>query len=176
MSAPFKIDLFWINCSACCHSASWDWTVLSALVFRRLLWGAVCIVCLTVAVIMMKIVWLRFNESPTVTNVETTTYPIWNIPFPAVTLCNNNKVYRPAAIKLAESLWVLLMAHSFFNTMQYVPFPLTSTDSLFCLYIALMCFNDSQNKKWSLFVNRIRWLIFVTDVVCFLRSRNRIFK
>jgi amiloride-sensitive sodium channel len=61
---------------------------------------------------MMKIVWLRFNESPTVTNVETTTYPIWNIPFPAVTLCNNNKVYQPAAIKLAESLWVLLTVHS----------------------------------------------------------------
>ncbi|XP_033606268.1 sodium channel protein Nach isoform X3 [Cryptotermes secundus] len=71
---------------------------------ERLLWAAVCIVCITVAVIMMKIVWNRFNESPTVTNVETTNYPIWNIPFPAVTLCNNNKVYQPAAIKLAENL------------------------------------------------------------------------
>jgi amiloride-sensitive sodium channel len=53
---------------------------------------------------MMKIVWLRFLESPTVTNVETTTYPIWNIPFPAVTLCNNNKVYQTAAMKLAANL------------------------------------------------------------------------
>jgi amiloride-sensitive sodium channel len=53
---------------------------------------------------MMKIVWQRFHESPTVTTVETTTYPIWNIPFPAVTLCDNNKVYQPAAMKLAANL------------------------------------------------------------------------
>jgi amiloride-sensitive sodium channel len=68
------------------------------------MWGAVCILCVSVAVVMMKIVWLRFQDSPTVTTVETTTYPIWNIPFPAVTLCNNNKVYQPAAIKLATNL------------------------------------------------------------------------
>jgi amiloride-sensitive sodium channel len=53
---------------------------------------------------MMRIVWLRFDESPMVTTVETTAYPIWNIPFPAVTLCSNNKVYKSAAIKLAENL------------------------------------------------------------------------
>jgi amiloride-sensitive sodium channel len=64
----------------------------------------VCIICITVAAIMMRIVWLRFDESPTVTTVETTTYPIWNLPFPAVTLCNNNKIYKSAAITLANNL------------------------------------------------------------------------
>ncbi|GFG36325.1 hypothetical protein Cfor_05944, partial [Coptotermes formosanus] len=71
---------------------------------EKLLWSAVCITCVSVAIVMMDIVWLRFQDSPTVTTVETTTYPIWNIPFPAVTLCNNNKVHKTAAIALAKHL------------------------------------------------------------------------
>ena len=81
-----------------------DRAILKSPEFRRLLWSAVFIICVTVATIMMKIVWTRFGESPTVTTVETTTYPIWNIPFPAVTLCNNNKVYKSAAHTLAKNL------------------------------------------------------------------------
>jgi len=83
-----------------------DWAVLKFPELRRLMWSAVFIICVSVATVMMRIVWLRFDESPTVTTVETTTYPIWNIPFPAVTLCNNNKVYKSAAIRLAKNLWV----------------------------------------------------------------------
>jgi amiloride-sensitive sodium channel len=81
-----------------------DGTALKCYELCRLLWSAVCIICVTVATIMMRIVWFRFNNSPTVTTVETTTYPIWNIPFPAVTLCNNNKVYEPVAKELAKNL------------------------------------------------------------------------
>ena len=81
-----------------------DGTALKFYELCRLLWSVVCIICVTVATIMMRIVWFRFNNSPTVTTVETTTYPIWNIPFPAVTLCNNNKVYEPAAKELARNL------------------------------------------------------------------------
>lgn len=75
-----------------------------SLLLLRLVWCAVCIVCISVAIVMMKIVWLRYKGSPTVTSVDTTNYPVWNIPFPAVTLCDNNKVYRPAAMKLAANL------------------------------------------------------------------------
>jgi hypothetical protein len=39
---------------------------------------------------------------------------------------------------------------SLFNTLLYVPFALTLTGSSFCIYVALMCFYDSQNKQWSL--------------------------
>ncbi|XP_050073010.1 pickpocket protein 11-like [Anopheles maculipalpis] len=42
--------------------------------------------------IMGLIAWMRFRTTPTITTIETMTYPIWNIPFPAVTVCNINKI------------------------------------------------------------------------------------
>lgn len=56
------------------------------------------------AMVLMTLVWTRFQSTPTITTVETNNYPIWNIPFPGVTICNNNKVYAPAAVKLAAKL------------------------------------------------------------------------
>ncbi|KAJ9578620.1 hypothetical protein L9F63_005110 [Diploptera punctata] len=60
----------------------------------------------------MKLVWSRFQDSPTVTNVETTNYPIWNIPFPAVTLCNNNQVYKPTVEHFIANLSEQLQLNS----------------------------------------------------------------
>jgi amiloride-sensitive sodium channel len=51
-------------------------------------------------------VWKEYVNSPTVTTVDSTTYPIWNIPFPAVSVCNFNKVSRSAAWNLAQNLYV----------------------------------------------------------------------
>ncbi len=31
-------------------------------------------------------------DAPTVTSIESTNYPIWNIYFPAITVCSNNKI------------------------------------------------------------------------------------
>lgn len=56
------------------------------------------------AIIMMLLVWNRYQTIPTITTVETTNYPIWKLQFPAVTICNNNKVYAPAAEILAAKL------------------------------------------------------------------------
>ncbi|XP_053663721.1 pickpocket protein 11-like [Anopheles marshallii] len=42
--------------------------------------------------VMGMIAWMRFRTTPTITTIETMTYPIWNIPFPAVTVCNINKI------------------------------------------------------------------------------------
>lgn len=59
---------------------------------------------LTFAIVLMLLVWNRFQTTPTITTVETINYPIWNLPFPAVTICNNNKVYGPAAENLTAQL------------------------------------------------------------------------
>lgn len=51
---------------------------------------------------MMNLVWIRYQTTPTVTTIETLNYPIWEVPFPAVTVCNINKVHLPNTKKLRE--------------------------------------------------------------------------
>lgn len=56
------------------------------------------------AIVLMVLAWRRFQTTPTITTVETINYPIWNLEFPAVTVCSNNKVYKPAADELKPKL------------------------------------------------------------------------
>jgi amiloride-sensitive sodium channel len=51
-------------------------------------------------------VWREYVNSPTVTTVDSTTYPIWNVPFPAIAVCNINKVSKSATWNLAQNLYV----------------------------------------------------------------------
>ena len=53
----------------------------------------------------------KYIESPTIISPNTTNYPIWNIYFPAVTICSNNKIMsdqfkkvlkRPPWVNLSE--------------------------------------------------------------------------
>ncbi|XP_050094043.1 sodium channel protein Nach-like [Anopheles aquasalis] len=53
---------------------------------------------------MAMIAWVRFRTTPTITTIETMTYPIWKIPFPAVTVCNINKIDREKANAIIERL------------------------------------------------------------------------
>lgn len=48
---------------------------------------------------------MRYDSTPFITTIETTSYPIWNVPFPAVTVCNINKVYRPASENIRAKLY-----------------------------------------------------------------------
>ncbi|KAJ9586858.1 hypothetical protein L9F63_019540 [Diploptera punctata] len=52
------------------------------------------------AIVLINKVWMQYSTSPTITSVENTHFPIWNIPFPAVTVCQVNKVHYSAAQKL----------------------------------------------------------------------------
>ena len=42
----------------------------------------------------MEPLYVKWVKSPTVTTIEETNFPIWNINFPAVTICSNNKVVK----------------------------------------------------------------------------------
>uniref|UniRef100_A0A336KF41 CSON009762 protein n=1 Tax=Culicoides sonorensis TaxID=179676 RepID=A0A336KF41_CULSO len=59
------------------------------------LWIFVTISGALFALYMMNLVWIRFVNTPTVTTVETINNPISEVPFPAVTICNINKVHYP---------------------------------------------------------------------------------
>lgn len=68
------------------------------------IWLSACVLGVVFGVILILLVYDRFQLTPTITTVETNNFPIWNVKFPAVTICNNNKVYGPAAKNMSEKL------------------------------------------------------------------------
>lgn len=70
------------------------------------IWASACVMGAVFAIVLMGLVWDRFQTTPTITTVETNNYPIWNVPFPAVTICNINKVYAPATKNITDKLYV----------------------------------------------------------------------
>nr|CAD7406772.1 unnamed protein product [Timema cristinae] len=63
-------------------------------IFERLLWGSMVLSALVIAVTIILNSWEMFNKRHTMTSIETANYPLWNVPFPAITICALNKVQR----------------------------------------------------------------------------------
>ncbi|GAB0097885.1 sodium channel protein Nach [Sergentomyia squamirostris] len=74
------------------------------ILISRLVWMTACVSGAIFAIAMMSLVWDRFQTTPTVTTIETTSHPVWDVPFPSVTLCNINKVYRPNTLNITRIL------------------------------------------------------------------------
>lgn len=47
---------------------------------------------------------IEFNYQKVLRIIDTTAYPIYQVPFPAVTLCNFNSVYKPRAKLIEDKL------------------------------------------------------------------------
>ncbi|XP_015185582.1 PREDICTED: pickpocket protein 28-like [Polistes dominula] len=71
-------------------------TVHQSTIIESVLWLLVCIMSIIFSIILMMRLWHNYDANPTST-VISTNKPIWSIYFPAVTICNNNKVYNPHA-------------------------------------------------------------------------------
>ncbi|XP_058804612.1 pickpocket protein 28-like, partial [Phymastichus coffea] len=71
---------------------------------EKIAWALVCIIGLTLSALLMSLIWQRFRRTPTVTTIDTTTYPIFGLNFPAVSICNYNKVYKPHADRLSDEM------------------------------------------------------------------------
>lgn len=48
--------------------------------------------------------WDKWETSPVYVSVETTSYPVVNIPFPAVTICSVNKIQEHKLMKTIEGI------------------------------------------------------------------------
>uniref|UniRef100_A0A182JHD4 Pickpocket n=1 Tax=Anopheles atroparvus TaxID=41427 RepID=A0A182JHD4_ANOAO len=70
----------------------------------RMLWLLVCLVSIAFTMVMGGIAWMRFRTTPTITTIETMAYPIWNIRFPGVTVCNINKIDSRKAKVIVDRL------------------------------------------------------------------------
>ncbi|XP_037959011.1 pickpocket protein 11 [Teleopsis dalmanni] len=71
---------------------------------ERIFWISVVVISIVVSIVLVIVSWLWNRETPTVTVIESSHFPTWNIPFPAITICNFNKISKYKAIHLAKTL------------------------------------------------------------------------
>ena len=62
--------------------------------FIRFLWSICIIGSFTLCVFMVLPFYTKWQTQHTITTVDETNYPIWNINFPAITICSNNKIVQ----------------------------------------------------------------------------------
>ncbi|XP_073985653.1 pickpocket 26 isoform X2 [Rhodnius prolixus] len=58
---------------------------------ERIWWLLVFIICLSGNFFLIGKVWIKWHESPVIVSFAETTTPVWQVPFPAVTLCSETK-------------------------------------------------------------------------------------
>jgi hypothetical protein len=68
------------------------------------MWVIVILLGLIGAGIMVCTLWEDYADNLTRTSIETNYYPTWRLPFPALTLCNVNHIFRSKAEALVSKL------------------------------------------------------------------------
>lgn len=72
-------------------------------IFFRCTWLVIVLTSFVCASILVQIMWLKFNSSPTVTAVKDTHLALYSLPFPAVNVCPMDKIKRSAAYSYISS-------------------------------------------------------------------------
>ncbi|KAI4500560.1 hypothetical protein M0802_004522 [Mischocyttarus mexicanus] len=71
---------------------------------ERIIWAIVLFASFCCAIVLMKIAWDYYASHPTLMVIETTHRGIWNYPFPAVTICNINRISLNLTRRLVDTL------------------------------------------------------------------------
>ncbi|XP_016998945.2 sodium channel protein Nach [Drosophila takahashii] len=71
---------------------------------QRLIWLLLHMTTTISLVVVLSLTWEQFVAQSFVTNLKDPLYPVENVPFPAVSICPNNRISRQAVIKYAEEL------------------------------------------------------------------------
>lgn len=72
--------------------------------FEKFIWFCVHLIAVSASLWIVWTTWTEFTDNPTITTLESQNYPIRDIPFPAVGLCNINRISKRRAKKYAEIL------------------------------------------------------------------------
>ncbi len=62
---------------------------VTILLKTRICWFLCVLASFTLGVVLILPIYLKWRNSPTYTSIKTTNYPVWDIPFPGVTICSN---------------------------------------------------------------------------------------
>ncbi|XP_026467426.1 sodium channel protein Nach-like, partial [Ctenocephalides felis] len=71
---------------------------------ERIMWLIVSSLAIAGVVYFVLQIWVDFVAKPTATTIESTQYPIWEVPFPAIAICPVNKISKKKAEAYAEKL------------------------------------------------------------------------
>ncbi|XP_018347417.1 PREDICTED: sodium channel protein Nach-like [Trachymyrmex septentrionalis] len=71
---------------------------------ERIIWAIVVFVSLSCAIVLIRMAWNYYATHPTLTVIESTHHGIWNYPFPAITVCNINRISYNLTKKFVENL------------------------------------------------------------------------
>ena len=69
----------------------------------RVLWICLCIVSLVLCFYLVEPIHKKYLDFPTVTTVVSNNYPIYNISFPAVTICSNNRIVEESLDRIISN-------------------------------------------------------------------------
>lgn len=59
--------------------------------------------------------WTNYNWVWFSYQVETINYPVWNVPFPSITICDVNKVHKLKIKRIKDILWVIFLCFKRWN-------------------------------------------------------------
>lgn len=71
-------------------------------VFARLFFAVISGCSLVLGVLLVVLQMFEYYDAFIITRVVTTTYPVWRLRFPAVTVCNYNAVYKNNIKKIRD--------------------------------------------------------------------------
>jgi amiloride-sensitive sodium channel len=71
---------------------------------EKIMWSIFHLIMLSASMNIVLIAWSRFTDNPTITTLESQHYSIYNLNFPAIAICPNNKLSRKAVEEYADYL------------------------------------------------------------------------
>lgn len=74
--------------------------------YFRVLWGITVLIAMSCAAVLMHTAWEYNSSRSTLTVIKSTHRGIWNYPFPAVTVCNLNRISLRKAKEFVNTLYV----------------------------------------------------------------------
>ncbi|KAM3968439.1 sodium channel protein Nach [Aphomia sociella] len=91
--------------------------------FERSCWAIAVLVSTVIAIYFVITAYTWYARNPIVTVIESTQGAIWDVPFPAVTICDLNIISRKAARRFADNLMLPANASAdfIFNTIRIAP-------------------------------------------------------
>lgn len=84
--------------------------------FNRVIWMLLFLIGVCFSIYFCLLMWRKWDESPVLVSLETNHYPLKRVPFPAVTVCNVNKV---SLNKLRDIHGQLISSDNRFKNISY---------------------------------------------------------
>lgn len=72
--------------------------------FENLLWILVLLIAISFSMYVVLNSWFAYTLNPIFTMIVSTHHPIWEVKFPAVSVCSNNKISKRRAIAYSKEL------------------------------------------------------------------------